>query len=344
MGYIKESAMNCTEIVFTKTDTYRTIQIVVLTFFLSIVMLNNILAIYATQKSISTKYCIFAQLYNISYISNIMAAFSLYGGSLFITDYHGDAFGCRQLPLDRYFFLCFGMSNNVLVLLLNTYLRRKSLMDPLASCDVPRSKWKAVLKFLVPFFLVSLTLSAMNIVFQYEVQMNFYIGVAVGFYVPVMIVVIVLNIHLTYFLNESKKIAENINQQSSRNLMKARKILLMIVKLQSFYTFLWIILVILMHTIGVKNEINFVILEWLMRVVYGLSFVLEAKILIRRDKVVQKVLLKAFRKMSKFSRDVSSTISRSATRSSQSSKSKQKTEPSSIEIHMDPVVLGSTSS
>ena len=340
----KQTLMNCTEVVFTKTDTYRTIQITVLTFFLCVVIFNNILAIYATHISKSTKDCIFAQLYNISYVSNIIAALSLYGGTLFVSDYHGDAFGCRELPLDRYFFLCFGMSNNVLVLLLNTYLRRKSLMDPFASCDIPRNKWKAFLKFLVPFFLVSLTLSALNVLFQYQVKGNFYIGLAVGFYIPLMLIVIVLNVHLTYFLNESKKIAENINQQSWRNLMKARKMLLMIVKLQTLYIFLWIILVILMHTIGLKEEINFVVLIWLMRVVYGLSFLLEAKILIYRDKLVKKVILKAFRKVTKFSRNLSSTISRSTTRSSGNKKSKQRTKSTDIEIHLDPVPSGSTTS
>ena len=151
-------------------------------------------------------------------------------------------------------------------------------------------------------------------------------------------------VHLTYFLNESKKIAENINQQSWRNLMKARKMLLMIVKLQTLYIFLWIILVILMHTIGLQAEVNFVILVWLMRVVYGLSFLLEAKILIYRDKFVKKVILKAFRKVTKFSRNLSSTISRSTTRSSGNKKSKQRTKSTDIEIHLGPVPSGSTTS
>ena len=65
-----------------------------------------------------------------------------------------------------------------------------------------------------------------------------------------LFVVIVSNLHLCFYLNERKKTSEQMNsKQSYKNIENARKMVLTIVKLQTVYVALWLVLVILMNTL-----------------------------------------------------------------------------------------------
>ena len=52
-----------------------------------------------------------------------------------------------------------------------------------------------------------------------------------------------------------------------------------------------------MNTVVQHSGKNSVIFIWMIRSVFALSFILEANILIRRDKLVQKVLLKTLKNL-----------------------------------------------
>ena len=296
--------LNCTEVEFTSTTAYRTTQIVVLTVFLGVVVFNNLLAIFATSKANSTKNCIFCQLYNISYFSNIISAISLYGGTIIIPGpYRGDIRSCQVQPIDRYFFFYFGVYNNIIVLLGNTYLRRLSLTKPFGCTLSTDSLRKLVLRFVIPLLLTSTVISIISIMTQKHVlsMKSLYMETSLLLYAtPLLVAVIAFNVHLTFYLNERKKVAEKMNiEQSWKNIENARKMVMVIVKLQTVYCALWVILIILLNTVGQRSETSSVVLVWMMRLVFGLSFVLEAKILIRRDKLVQKVIVKTLKTMFK---------------------------------------------
>ena len=292
--------LNCTEVVFSSTTSYRTTQTIVLTVFLCIVILNNVLAIYATLKAKSTQKCLFCQLYNVSYLSNIIAALSLYGGgTILVSGSYSDVRHCQVIPKDRYFFFYFGVYNNIFVLLANTIFRRKSLTTPYGCILTTDTLRKLLIRYCIPILLTSSVLSFISIITQHYAMGSLYMETSLLTYsAPLLIAVIATNIHLTFYLNEKKKISEKMNsEQSWKNIEKARKMLLIITKLQTIYCMLWVTLIILLNTVGQRNEINSIVLVWLLRLVFGLSFVLEAKILIRRDRLVQKVILKGLRNL-----------------------------------------------
>ena len=297
------SMLNCTEVVFSSTTSYRTTQIIVLTVFSCIVILNNVLAIYATLKAKSTQKSLFCQLYNVSYSSNIAAALSLYGGgTIFNSDYYrGDIRMCQEKPIDRYFFLYFGIYSNIIVLLTNTYLRRSSLTKPFSFDKSTDTLLKLFVRYCIPIMLASSVFSFISIITQHYVLFmeNLYMETSLlMFAAPLLVIVIATNFHLTFFLNERKKISEKMNiKQSWKNIEKARKTLIVIVKLQTIYTTSWIILIILLNTIGQKSEISSIVLVWSMRLVFGLSFLLESKILILRDKSVQRYIMDTLRNL-----------------------------------------------
>ena len=295
--------LNCTEVEFSSTTTYRTTQIIVLSVFLCIVILNNVLAIYATLKAKSTQKSLFCHLYNVCYLSNIAAALSLYGGgTIFNSDYYrGDIRMCQEKPIDRYFFLYFGIYSNIIVLLTNTYLRRSSLTKPFNFDKSTDTLLKLFVRYCIPIILASSVFSFISIITQHYVlfMKNLYMETSLlMFAAPLLVIVIATNFHLTFYLNEKKKISEKMNiEQSWKNIEKARKTLSLIVRMQTIYTTSWVALIILLNTVGQRNEFNSIVLVWLLRLVFGLSFVLEAKILIRRDRLVQKVILKGLRNL-----------------------------------------------
>jgi len=287
--------MNCTALDFTTTSTYRHIQIGVLVFLLFGVIANNLLAIYATLMSLSTSKCLLSKLFIISFLSNIMAACSLFGGSLLA---NGKMIrGCNGGTLDHYFFFYFGTNNNILVLFLNTYLRRKALIASFPEENTLISRLKFILTYNLPFFLTSVILAVISIIVQdhaHPGEMRLEASVTTG--IPLMIIVISMNVHLSYFLNERKKISEKLNEQSFRNLETARRVLISVAKWQSFYVVLWIVIIILMYTIAHNDAINAVILLWITRVVFAFGFVLEAKILVFKDKTLRQFLCNKIKK------------------------------------------------
>lgn len=309
--------LNCTEAEISSTTTYRTTQIIVLSVLSFIVILNNSLAIFATMKARSTKNCLFCQLYNISYSSNIIAALSLYGGgAIFVSGSHDDVRHCQAVPLDRYFFFYFGVYNNILVLLTNTIFRRRTLTSPYGCILTTDTLRKFLLRYCIPLLLASSVLSFISKITQQYVHLYMETSLLI-FAGPLLMATIVTNIHLSLYLNEKKKISEKMNvEQSWKNIEKARKMLLVIIKLQTIYCILWVILIVLLDTFGKQNEIDSIILIWLLRIVFGLSFVLEAKILIRRDRLVKKVIIKTLKDLVTCSKTTKSTDESMRSRSS----------------------------
>ena len=294
--------LNCTEVEFSSTKSYRTTQIIVLSALWGVIVFKNILAIFVTLKCKGTKDCLFCQLYNVSFMSNIVAASSLYGGTIFVSDYYrGDIRKCQAEPTDRYFFFYFGVYNNLIVLLANTYLRRSSLTKPFSFDKSTDTLLKLFVRYCIPIILASSVFSFISIITQHYVLFmeNLYMETSLlMFAAPLLVIVIATNFHLTFFLNERKKISEKMNiKQSWKNIEKARKTLIVIVKLQTIYTTSWIILIILLNTIGQKSEISSIVLVWSMRLVFGLSFLLESKILILSDKSVQRYIMDTLRNL-----------------------------------------------
>ena len=308
------SMLNCTQVEFSSTKTYRKTQIIVLSVLLGVIVFKNLIAVFITLSVKSRKNCLFCQLSNISFLSNIVAALSLYGAAIFVPDfYRGDIRMCQVEPTDRYFFFYFGIYNSLIVLLANTYLRKLSLTKLFASDSSTDTIRKLMLRYCIPILLVSSVISVISIITQHYVLLmkNLYMETSLLiFAAPLLIIVIATNIHLTFYLSKRKKASLKMNiEQSWRNIEKARNTLSITVKLQTIYTVSWITLIILLNTIGQRNEMSSIVLVWSMRFVFALNFVLESKILILRDKSVQHYIMETLRNLASCSTKTDYTVS-----------------------------------
>ena len=200
--------------------------------------------------------------------------------------------GCHGGTLDHYFFLYFAINNSILVLFLSTYLRRKVLTStapPTENNSISGPRF--IITYLLPFFLISTIFAITTIIVQDNIHPGeIRLEAAATNASPLMIVVIAMNVHLSYFLNERKKISEKLNERSFRNLATARRVLISLAKWQTFYVGIWIVLIIVKFAAVFNDAVGHVVLLWITRFVFCLCFVLEAKIMVSKDKILRRFL------------------------------------------------------
>ena len=253
------------------------LQTGILVLFLFTVITFNIVAIYITIKTL--RKCVISKLFGCSYLGNIMAACSLFGGDLYTLFKWGALYDCTA-TLDKHFFLYLGITVNMTVLAVNTYLRTsnvRSISRRQLSCGP--DFWS----FKMPAMLwVFSTAAALGGIFlEMSLKSNF-TEVTLGLVTPFFISVLVLNIQLTLFLRKQKNHAANLSAQpttSYANIHSAENVVCRIVRFQVSSYIAWIVVISLIKSF--KREQSFyVIFIWISRISYLLSFCCECFVLI----------------------------------------------------------------
>ena len=253
------------------------VQTGILVLFLFTVITFNMVAIYITVKTL--RKCVISKLFGSSYLGNIMAACSLFGGDLYTLFKWGALYNCTA-TLDKHFFLYLGITINMTVLAVNTYLRTSNIRS-ISRRQLSRGPNFWSLKMPAMLWGFSIISALGGIFLEMSLESNF-TEVTLGLVTPFFVTVLVLNIQLSLFLHKQKKHAASLSAQpttSYANIHSAENVVCRIVKFQVSSYIVWIVVISLIKSF--KRERSFyVIFIWLSRVSYLLSFCCECFVMI----------------------------------------------------------------
>lgn len=286
------------------TKTILHIQYALLVLFLLTVTLLNAVAIYITVKLF--KKCLISRLFGSSYLGNIMAACSLFGGDMGSLFSWGILFDCTKAA-DRHFFLYLGISVNMTVLSMNTYLRTSNIKSVSRNTTCNRSLWAIKMPLVV--WVSSIVWALGGVYLEISLQINF-TEVTLGVLTPFFIGVIVLNIQLSIFLHKQKKRAASLSEQptsSYANIHSAENVVRRVVWFQVCSYLTWIVVVSLIKNLESEQSF-YAISVWMSRGSFLLSFCCECITLVTTRWIkCRKCLVSCFtEKKSKRRRDHSS--------------------------------------
>ena len=268
------------------------IQAAILVLLLFVVITFNITAIFITVKTLQK--CLISKMFGSSYVGNIMAACSLFGGDLY-TLFKWDALYDCTATWDKHFFLYLGLTVNMTVLAVNTYLRTsniKSTSRRHSSCS--RGFWSLKMPIMLWIFSSIVALGSVFLEMSFE---NNFTEVSLVLVTPFFITVLVLNVQLSHFLRKQKKHTANLSAQptsSYANIHSAENVVCRIVRFQVSAYIVWILVVSFIKNFESERRI-YAMFIWSSRVSFVLSFCCECVVLIVTHWVKsKKCLMKVF--------------------------------------------------
>lgn len=248
----------------------------VLTVLLVVVFLLNCLVLIVTYSNKTTKLCPFCRVFSLSYLGNIMGAFSLYLNDIL---QHGDTeeykIEYRLLKVDHYFFLYMGIGLNMCGIVSFTYVRYKFLK---ANERPPAEETtrEIFLKYMLPQILLTAVISALVTGFQHWYKTNLLNHSILITFLPISVIICV-NVSLTRILQRHQKLGRFCNQEASiKKLRRAQVFILLTACLQFSYLMLGIITFLVYHYNQHSHD-TMRVLFWIIRVLFFLVFTLEAK-------------------------------------------------------------------
>lgn len=283
--------MNCTVRYFSDNASYRYFQITMLLLMLIVIILLNSLALYFTYHTKYTRECPLSRVLSASFVGNIIAGTSLFAGSLGSANKGEANIGCSQTA-DRHFFFYLGISVNMCILVMNTYVRYRMIKK----FQVPHSNVTILIRFILPSWFFSALIAFVAVIIQMYTSDYFQITSLV-IMVPMLMFVIICNFRLTRVLVRGRENSRNINQPNSEEKIdRASSTVKRIAYTQAAYLAIWIVIVIV--TLKVKHRrLLYIVILWITRVVFFLSFVLEAKIFLHKFPEVREAICSSFKRM-----------------------------------------------
>ena len=291
---------NCTDLVFIVTGTCQVIQSIILGLFLTYIILLNVVVVATIFGTTELRACWFNIQLSASYIGSIFGGISLVGNDLYYL-HHGDPpMRCRP-GIDSHFFLYLGTTMTIITVLLNTHFRYNRIVSMKHHRDLSRTSTDAknvILKFLLPYWLLSLFISTIASLLQsYVMDFKFLISVGICF-VPITIT-IVWNILLSRLLDRSRNNPVIFQHPESIEVIEAATFIInyTIATHIVFLTFGSIAtLAITFH----HTNMHFVSrMIWLLRVAYLALFTIEAKLYLYKIALARKTIKRNVRTFAK---------------------------------------------
>ena len=265
-------------------------QSVILTLFLAYILLLNFLLIAVTVGTTKLRGCAFSMQLVASYVGNILGGISLVGNELYYTNSGIIQIGCHP-GLDRNFFLYFGISMNMVIVVLNTrfrYKRTVSMKQNRGTVGEIRTR-DLILKGWIPALFTSICLSVISSIVQAYV-MNYQFLICVSISVIPLTISIIWNLLLGRFLKKSGKNPTLVQQPES----------LAIIKRAAFIIHVTIVVHVMFLAIGCAASLlvtfyrhkNIVVIAmtWLLRVVYVVLFTIEAEVYLYKMDVARNII------------------------------------------------------
>ena len=283
--------MNCTQKYFVDNYVYSVVQPIVLSLMLIIILCFNLLACISTYTTKTTCKCEISRILTGSYLGNIMAGFSLFAGDINL-NYEGEyMIGCN-VARDRHFFFYMGITINLALLTVNTYIRYSFVK----SIRVPVSSLRVLIKFILPAWIVAVLVATVTLIVQLYTGENFLFASLV-ITIPPLFFIICCNFQLTRVLEKKKRESKKTNHTpSERNVKRAKHIVERIAYIQTLYLFGWVIVTALI-SVYEDNQNVFIGALWVLRLMYFLTFNVEANVFIHKMPIVRKNIRQALYKV-----------------------------------------------
>jgi len=268
------------------------VQVIFEVFFLAITLIFNLWTIYVTYTTCNK--CIISQLFSASYLGNIMAACSLFGGDLYTLSRYHSIHECTD-TVDMHYFLFMGLIVNMIILCINTYFRSRNIQSL-----SPRSPRDFLVKMVLPIWLGSGILATAVLFIQKGLKGNFTETTLIVL-APFLLILIGLNVHLSNFLHTRQKQQEKLSgtdfntelpRASQNNILKAKSVVKRIIYCQVVYFFIWLFLVVLMNFFQENRDVSLFCL-YVARIVYLGVFVCESKVTMvtQREKCKKSLMI-----------------------------------------------------
>nr|XP_047131882.1 uncharacterized protein LOC124810923 [Hydra vulgaris]XP_047131883.1 uncharacterized protein LOC124810923 [Hydra vulgaris] len=240
-------------------------------------ILFNLLTIVATLRNSFACHCSTARLFLSCYAGNVCGLISLALNGTYNHNKGIPTISCQH-AIDYNFFFYLGFTVNMAILVYSTYNRYKGVLNNNQNVARIESNKKLLFLYALPSWLFSLVISSLFTVLNFfeVVHFNAYFVCGLIGIFPIL-TCITLNILLKYFLSKMIKNAQITKKTDSlKNITVAISMLQLTTVFHSAYLVAGFIVLFFLKK-NAKNQIAYVILDWVSRTLYYLMFTIEAK-------------------------------------------------------------------
>lgn len=281
--------MNCTLIpILEGKTTYFIIQTCVLVLFLLFIIFMNLMTLVGTATCDIE--CQIRRVFMSSYIGNILGGISLLGNDIVAWKMNISSLTCMD-GFDRYILLYLGVSANMIVLVMNTYVRyqRLKIMRVNSQRGFPSHK-QILLQYTIPAWLGAIGISiAAFFVQKYYGYSRFLICVAIS--VIPLTGSIICNILLTRYLGLAQKMTENAQRSASeKGFNKAQFLVKATVTAHAIYLIIGIIVTVI-DNLYKDDQYVHIITIWILRLIFTTMFTIESEVFLYKTPHVIRRLM-----------------------------------------------------
>lgn len=273
--------MNCTVRFLQGLDVYSVAQTAILSLCVIVIATLNIFALFMTvvsNRKASTS-CPITRLFISSYIGNILGGVSLLVNEIVYTEHGIPQRGCQE-NYNNFFFFYFGLAINMVVVVLNTYVRYRKITSLERTPALYTHKY-IILWYGVPTWLFSLSIAVLYTLLQIKHRLRQF-NLCLSISGPSLIVAIVWNVLLNKFLQKSKRNARTVGQKSSEaKVTKAQSFIQMTIAAHFVFLVIGTIAVTVSTNIDTHTKtgsVVFVVCTWIIRLMYITMFSVEAQV------------------------------------------------------------------
>jgi len=283
---------NCTSFhLLITTQEHTQVETLVLSLFLTYILLSNLFVVTVTIGSAQLRGCLFSMQLAASYVGNIIA-----GTSLFANDIYHSAVGIPpicQSGKDGYVFLYFGLSMNMIILVLNTKyrydgianIRNRNIPNAIRTKDVVCKAW-------LPALLASGVLTTVAMLVQVFVVDYQYL-ISIGICLLPMTFSIVWNILLGRSLKKGRKNSMILKRKESTAVLDRATFIINVTIVVYFASLVVSVVAVVCSLFYLSTEVVIGI-SWLLRVFSLCLFTVEGHVYLSKVGVAREVVKRKF--------------------------------------------------
>ena len=267
-------------------------------------LLVNIVTIIVTIKTDKSHCCATSKLFLSSYVGNICSMTSLAVNGVYKND-EGVPNMMNQPEIDRHFFLFMGLTVNMTMLVNSTYNRYQGISNFKNKINSSDSNKNLFVRYTLPAWIVSAVVAISAVLFRYFYNKTHHFLVCEIICIIPILACIGLNILLKLFLIKMQKNAVATQQNLSlKNIAVAISMLRIITLCHIIYLIAGGLVFYFLEKYKENGDV-FIALDWIIRILFYLTFTLEATIFLIKHSLARRLLLQLFKRPSQRKRSFS---------------------------------------
>ena len=286
--------MNCTYFYVGNRD-YVVFQNVAYLVILFIGLLVNIVTVVITVKRGKTCCCSTSKLFLSSYAGNICALISLAVNGVYDFEKGVPDIKC-QPENERHFLLFLGFTVNMAMLVNSTYNRYKGVSNFKNKIVTVDSNKNLFVRYALPAWIVSAVVATLSVLIRDLVNKFHHFFVCEIISIVPILVCIALNIHLKLFLNKMQRNAKVTSQNES---LKKIKVAISMLRITAICHIVYLVIgafVFYFLNRYSSNRTVFIILDWVSRLLFDLTFTIEAKAFLLKHSWARQEICQFFKR------------------------------------------------